>query len=65
MGLRLREGVDLGRIANRTGVDDLIDEEAALRLERQGLVSRSGTRLHVTRAGMLVLNAILVEIVRT
>ena len=64
MGLRLHEGVDLARIARRTGIDDLIDEEAAQRLERQGLLSR-GEQFGVTQAGMLVLNSILVDIVRT
>jgi oxygen-independent coproporphyrinogen-3 oxidase len=66
MGLRLREGVDLARIARlgQTVIADLIDWPAATRLEKQGLVLRVGDRLHVTEAGMLLLDAILPEIVQ-
>jgi putative oxygen-independent coproporphyrinogen III oxidase len=66
MGLRLREGVDLARIARlgQTTITDLIDSPAATRLEEQGLLLRAGDRLHVTEAGMLLLDAILPEIVR-
>ncbi|MDB5707036.1 MAG: coproporphyrinogen oxidase [Sphingomonas bacterium] len=66
MGLRLREGVDLARIARlgETTIADLIDWPAATRLEEQGLLLRAGDRLHVTEAGMLLLDAILPEIVR-
>jgi putative oxygen-independent coproporphyrinogen III oxidase len=65
MGLRLREGVDLARIARLgdTTVADLIDWPAATRLEEQGLLLRAGDRLQVTDAGMLLLDAILPEIV--
>lgn len=66
MGLRLREGVDLARIARlgQTDVDSLINWPAAERIEQQGLLVRSGDRLTVTDAGMLLLDAILPEIVR-
>ena len=66
MGLRLREGVDLARIAalGETSIDGLIDRPAADRLEQQGLLLRSGNRLAITDAGMLLLDAILPEIVR-
>ncbi len=64
MGLRLGEGVDLSVIAARTGVEQLVDEEAVMRLEQQGLVASDGTRLRVTDDGMLLLDAILAEIVR-
>jgi oxygen-independent coproporphyrinogen-3 oxidase len=65
MGLRLREGVDLARIAALAGTEPcaLIDPVAADRLERQGLIERSGERLKVTGAGMLLLDAILAELV--
>jgi oxygen-independent coproporphyrinogen-3 oxidase len=65
MGLRLRDGVDLSRIARRTGIalDQLIDRAAADRLSRQGLVVLDGPKLRVTDAGMLLLDAILAEVV--
>ncbi len=65
MGLRLREGVELDRIAARSGIaaDELIDDKAAERLSQQGLVTLEGSRLRVTDAGMLLLDAILAEIV--
>ena len=65
MGLRLREGVDLARIARlgETDIDSLINRFAADRLEEQGLLVRSDDRLTITDAGMLLLDAILPEIV--
>ncbi|MCC2979239.1 radical SAM family heme chaperone HemW [Sphingomonas sp. IC4-52] len=64
MGLRLREGVDLSRIASLAGleVDALVDERAIARLP--DLICREGTRLRVTEAGMLLLDAILPEVVK-
>ncbi|OWK28176.1 radical SAM family heme chaperone HemW [Sphingomonas mucosissima] len=64
MGLRLREGVDLGRIAQlgETDVHGLVDERAIARLP--DLIVREGDRLRVTEAGMLLLDAILPEVVR-
>jgi oxygen-independent coproporphyrinogen-3 oxidase len=66
MGLRLREGVDLSRIAALAGrpLSDLVDERAIQRLERQQVLSRNGDRLAVTPAGMILLDHILGEIVR-
>ena len=66
MGLRLREGVNLARIAElgETSVDALIDWAAAARLEAQGLLARDGGHLTVTDAGMLLLDAILPLIVK-
>jgi oxygen-independent coproporphyrinogen-3 oxidase len=65
MGLRLREGVDLARIARmgETSVEALIHWPAAIRLQDQGLLVRDGDHLTVTEAGMLLLDAILPEIV--
>jgi oxygen-independent coproporphyrinogen-3 oxidase len=65
MGLRLREGIDLARVA-RLGaapVAALVDEPTIGRLAAQGLVARDGDHLHVREAGMLLLDAILPEIV--
>jgi oxygen-independent coproporphyrinogen-3 oxidase len=65
MGLRLHEGIDLGRIAELAGrpVGRLIDERALARFEDQRLVSRQGDSLRVTTAGMLLLDTILAELV--
>jgi putative oxygen-independent coproporphyrinogen III oxidase len=63
MGLRLHEGVDLGRIAELAGKRPLIDERALARFHAQRLMSREGDRLRVTPAGMLLLDFILAELV--
>ncbi|WP_340264583.1 radical SAM family heme chaperone HemW [Sphingobium mellinum] len=65
MGLRLAEGVDLGRIAALSGIAtaDLVDGRALNRLKGMGLVERDGDRLRVTAPAMLLLDAILPEIV--
>jgi coproporphyrinogen III oxidase-like Fe-S oxidoreductase len=63
MGLRLAEGVDLGLVGARTGLSDLVDEAACSRIIDQGLLRREGSRLIVTPAGMLLLDAILPEVV--
>ena len=64
MGLRLREGVDLARVAalGAAPIAALIDEAAIARLPE--LIVRDGDRLRVTDAGMLLLDAILPAIVR-
>ncbi len=59
MSLRLDEGSDLARLA-RLGFRP---PDATLRdLEKMGLVTRTGPRLTATRAGRLILNAVLREI---
>jgi oxygen-independent coproporphyrinogen-3 oxidase len=58
MGLRLREGVELGKI---TGALDAI---AVGRLVQQGLIATKGGRLRTLPPGRLLLDAILGEIVR-
>lgn len=65
MGLRLAEGVDLGRIAGLSGiaVDDLIDGQAVDKLSQMGLVERNQDHLRVTLPAMLLLDAILPEVV--
>ena len=64
MGLRLREGVDLGRIARLAGREP-VDRAAVARLAGHGLLSLDGERLRATEAGMLVLDTVLAEIVRS
>jgi len=65
MGLRLEEGVDLARLAARTGIaaDRLVDREAVSRYAALGLIARDGHRLRVLAPGMLLLDALLAEIV--
>ena len=65
MGLRLGEGVDLARIAGLSGlpIDALVDDRAIDRMNDLGLVWRTGNRLQVSPAGMLLLDAILPEVV--
>ena len=64
MGLRLAEGVELGRIAKLSGRYP-VERNAVERLERQGLLEREGERLRATPAGMLVLDSVLSEVVKT
>jgi oxygen-independent coproporphyrinogen-3 oxidase len=66
MGLRLREGVDLVRIAQlaETSPDDLINQKALGGMEARNLIARKGDRLRVTPAGMLLTDAILAKLVR-
>lgn len=65
MGLRLGEGIDLARIAKRSGIaqEALLDGKAVASLSRQGLLSIEGSRLIVTDAGMPLLDRVLAEIV--
>jgi oxygen-independent coproporphyrinogen-3 oxidase len=62
MGLRLAEGIDPQALAERLGVDHLVDDEAVARLNKLGLLQSSGTRLSVTPPGRLLLDSILGEI---
>lgn len=63
MGLRLREGVDLARIASLAGGRAPIDEAAAARMAGLGLLTSDSGRLVVTEAGALLLDAILPALV--
>jgi putative oxygen-independent coproporphyrinogen III oxidase len=65
MGLRLREGVDLGALAQRCNVplDTLIDAAKANSLESLGLLTRDADRVRLTDQGFPVLDRILAEIV--
>jgi oxygen-independent coproporphyrinogen-3 oxidase len=63
MGLRLREGVDLARIARMSGLPlEAIVEEAAIAAMPE-LIVREGDLLRVRDAGMLLLDAILPRVV--
>jgi oxygen-independent coproporphyrinogen-3 oxidase len=62
MGLRLTEGIDTQALANRIGVERLVEESAVARLQKLGLLDRQGTRLAVTPAGRLLLDSVLAEI---
>ncbi len=67
MGLRLTEGIDLARIEARSGLarDAFVDADAVARLAGQGLIRHDGDRLGVTDDGILLLDSILSEVVRT
>ena len=62
MGLRLAEGIDPAALAERVGVDRIVDEAAVDRLIRLDLLERAGPRLRTTLAGRLLLDSILAEI---
>jgi oxygen-independent coproporphyrinogen-3 oxidase len=64
MGLRMREGIDLARIATlgeRT-IGQVVRLDAVALLARQGLVTHDGDRLALTPAGLPVLDAVLREV---
>ncbi len=65
MGLRLREGVDLAKLAQRFALSggDLIDRERLRFHENLGLVWREGDRIGTTAQGMPLLDALLGELV--
>ena len=65
MGLRLRDGVDLDRIVALSGIARarLVDDRAVTRLIGLRLIDQQDSRIQVTPAGMLLLDAILPEIV--
>ena len=60
MGMRLKDGVDLERIALRAGViEDWFDQSRTAILEDEGLVRFEEGRLSLTDDGKPVLNAVL------
>ncbi|HET6537737.1 MAG TPA: radical SAM family heme chaperone HemW [Sphingopyxis sp.] len=67
MGLRLTEGLDLAHVEARSGLPRaaFLDVDAAARLAGQGLVQQDGDWLKVTDAGILLLDSLLAELVRT
>ena len=66
MGLRMREGIDLARVAalGGTTIDQVVDLKAVERLATQGLVAHDRDRLALTPAGMPLLDAVLREVAR-
>lgn len=66
MGLRMREGIDLARVAalGGTTIDQVVDLKAVERLATQGLVAHDGDRLALTPAGIPLLDAVLREVAR-
>jgi len=66
MGLRLAEGIDLGRLSQRTGIAaaDLLDMDAVGKIAQLGLITRTDTHVTVTLQGMPLLDAILPQIVK-
>jgi len=60
MGLRLKEGIDLARLALIGG--RTLDEGRVAELAQDGLIARSGTRLAATPKGVLVLDRLIVEL---
>ena len=62
MGLRLAEGINSQALADRLGIDRIIDDSAVDRLARHGLIERDGQRIKTTSAGRLLLDSILAEI---
>ena len=62
MGLRLREGIDVCAIANRFGLQSIVDFDRIERFVTSGHLSRKGSRIALTAAGRLLLDHILGEI---
>lgn len=66
MGLRLREGISLERLARVSGLSaaQCLNEDRLALLAREGLVQLEDDRLCVTEQGRPVLNAIIAELLR-
>lgn len=62
MGLRLREGVDAGAIAERFGLPSVVDWSRVDPLTRSGHLTRTGSRIALTPSGRLLLDHILGEV---
>jgi putative oxygen-independent coproporphyrinogen III oxidase len=62
MGLRLRDGIDLGAIAERFGLTSIVDWQRVDRLVGSGHLRREGTHVGTTARGRLLLDHILGEI---
>ena len=67
MGLRLSEGVDLARVEARSGLARaaFLDGDAVARLAGMGLMRVEDDRLLVSDDGILLLDSILSEVVKT
>ncbi len=62
MGLRLAEGIEPAALAERLGVERLVNEDRVDRLISLGLLEREATMLRTTASGRLLLDSILAEI---
>ena len=62
MGLRLAEGIDPAALADRLGVERIVDAAAVNRLVGHGLLEHDRGQLRTTDAGRLLLDSILAEI---
>ena len=62
MGLRLAEGIEPSALAERLGVERIVDDQAVGRLAGHGLLERNGPLLRTTPRGRLLLDSILAEI---
>jgi oxygen-independent coproporphyrinogen-3 oxidase len=62
MGLRLAEGIDPSALAERLGVERIVDDIAVDRLVGYGLIERDGHLIRTTATGRLLLDSILAEI---
>jgi len=62
MGLRLRDGIDAGAIAERFGLTSIVDWQRVDRLVGSGHLRREGTHIGTTAPGRLLLDHILGEI---
>jgi coproporphyrinogen III oxidase-like Fe-S oxidoreductase len=62
MGLRLAEGIHPAGLADRLGIERILDDEAVDRLAGHGLLERQGAIVRTTAAGRLLLDSILAEI---
>jgi oxygen-independent coproporphyrinogen-3 oxidase len=65
MGLRLSEGINADAIAQRFGLEDIVDWGRVDRLVASGHLTRTDGRIAPTAHGRLVLNHILAEISAT
>jgi oxygen-independent coproporphyrinogen-3 oxidase len=62
MGLRLAEGIEPAALAERLGVERLVDDRRVDRLASLGLLERDGPLIRTTSSGRLVLDSVLAEI---
>ncbi|HEY0630212.1 MAG TPA: radical SAM family heme chaperone HemW [Sphingomicrobium sp.] len=62
MGLRLAEGIEPDALAERLGVERIVDQAIVDQLAGHGLLERDGGIVRTTLAGRLVLDSILAEI---
>ena len=62
MGLRLAEGIDAEALAQRFGLDSIVDWERVERLVASGHLTREGAAIATTAKGRLLLDRILGEI---